>query len=104
MSCLHGNGIVLCGNFNKLSRKKPKNWIDRGYKIIVPYKFKWRAKIGKVRCTCKEVEEHYQPYYGVNWYHTKDCAMMQYIQKKPQILNLWQFSEIDLTLIASTEQ
>ena len=96
-----GNAIVM-GNFNKLSKRKPKNWLHTGYKIIVPYKFEWRDKIGKVECDCKECEEHYMPYYGIDWYHSKDCALMKLIEKRPQILNLWQYQR-DVRRIASTE-
>lgn len=28
------NGIHISGNFNKLTKRKPKNWIDRGIFII----------------------------------------------------------------------
>ena len=97
------NGIHISGNFNKLSKRKPKNWIDNGYKIIVPFDFKWRHKIGKVECDCKVCEEHYQPWYGVSWFHSKDCALMKYIDSRPQICNLTQYYGQDLSLIAQTE-
>ncbi len=98
-----GNGFHISGNFAKLGRRKPKNWIEKGYKIIVPYKFKWREKIGKVKCTCKECEEHYAPYYGVDWHHSKDCELIKLIDKRPQILNLQQYCGKDMSIIASTE-
>jgi hypothetical protein len=97
------NGIHISGNYNKLTKRKPKNWIDKGYKIIVPFTFKWRHKIGKVKCNCKFCEEHYQPWYGVSWFHSKDCAMMKYIDSRPQICNLKQYHGRDLSLIAKTE-
>jgi hypothetical protein len=97
------DNIHISGNFNRLSKRKPKNWIDVGYKIIVPYKFKWRAKIGSIECDCKMCEEHYAPYYGTDWYHSKDCALMKYIDKRPQVLNLWQYANRDMSLIVSTE-
>lgn len=99
-----GQGFHISGNFNKLSKRKPRNWINKGYKIIVPYQFKWREKIGKVKCNCKTCEEHYAPYYGVDWHHSKDCALMNYINKRPQILNLWQYNNKDMWIIASTEE
>jgi hypothetical protein len=40
--------------------------------------FKWRAKLGKVECTCTEYVEAYQPYYGFNCYHSNECAIMQH--------------------------
>ena len=98
-----GKGFHLSGNFNKLSKRKPKNWIDNGYKIIVPYKFKWREKIGKIKCDCEVCEEHYAPYYGVDWHHNKNCALIQYINRRPQILNLQQYHARDISLITSTD-
>lgn len=86
MSCIVGNSTI-CGNFAKLSKKKPKNY-DEDYKCIVEYPFKWRTKLGKVECTCKICEEHFQPYYGWIWYHSEDCAIMEHVKKFPQIKNL----------------
>lgn len=88
MSCATGNGIAICGNFNELTKRKPKNWIERGYKIVIPFNFKWRDKLGKVECDCAEVEEHYQPWYGFSWYHLKSCAIVKHVEKYPGILNL----------------
>jgi len=100
---LTGNGIHISGNFNKITNRKPKNWIEIGYKIVVPYMFKWRHKIGKVECDCKECEENYMPYYGCTWHHSKDCSFMKYIDRRPQILNLWQYWERDMSIIASND-
>lgn len=97
------NGAHVVGNFNKITKRKPKNWTETGYKIIVPFKFKWRHKIGKVECDCKVCEEHYAPYYGFDWYHSKECALIKHIEKRPQILNLNQYSEWDYQKIASTD-
>ncbi len=97
------NGAHISGNFNKLSKRKPKNWVDNGYKIIVRFDFKWRHKIGKVECDCKVCEEHYQPWYGTSWFHSKDCTLMKYIDSRPQICNLIQYCGQDLSLIAQTE-
>ena len=98
-----GVGFHISGNFNPITKKKPRDWVNRGYKILVPYKFKWRDKIGKVECDCKECEEHYEAYKGVDWYHSKDCALMKYINSKPQVLNLIQYYGRDMRLIASTD-
>lgn len=87
---MYGN-VVICGNFSQAKRYKngrPKNWIDRDWKAIIPYPFKWRDKIGKVECDCVEVVEAYQPYYGSSWYHEDRCAMMQHYKKYPQMKNL----------------
>lgn len=100
---LTGNGVHIIGNFCKITKKKPKGWIDKGYKIIVPYKFKWRCKIGKVECTCKECEEHYMPWYGTQWYHSRECKLIKLIDKRPQILNLNQYYGVDMSIIASTD-
>lgn len=97
------NGIHISGNFNKLTKRKPKNWIENGYKIIVPFKFEWRHKIGKVECDCVECEEHFEPWYGISWYHSKECALIKYINSRPQICNLNQYYGRDLSLIAQTD-
>lgn len=93
----------LIGNFAPLTKRKPKNWIDKNYKIMVPYDFKWRHKIGKVECDCKECEEDYMPWYGMSWYHSKDCALMKYVESHPQLKNLNQYYDRDFSLIAQTE-
>lgn len=95
--------IHISGNFCKVTKRKPKNWIDNGYKIIVPFDFKWRVKIGKTECTCTHCEEHYQPYYGISWFHSKDCEIMKLIEKRPQILNLIQYYGRDMWMIAQTD-
>ena len=95
--------VHLIGNFNKVTKRKPKNWINNGYKIIVPYDFKWRHKVGKVECTCVTCEEHYQPWYGTSWHHSKDCAMIKHIEKNKGIFNLKQYYDWDYKLIAQTE-
>ena len=87
MGCKIYDGVTVCGNFTKLSKRKPKNWFDVGYRIMVPFDFKWRAKLGKVECDCMEVEETYQPWYGTSWFHSKQCALMQYYEKYPQRFN-----------------
>jgi hypothetical protein len=97
------NNAVVIGNFSKLSKRRPKNWIDKDYKILVPYKFKWRDKVGKVECDCKFCEEHHQPYYGFTWFHSQECSLMKYLKEKPQIGNLIQYWGQDLTMIAQTE-
>jgi len=97
------NGVHISGNFTPLTKLKPKNWIETGYKIIVPYKFKWRHKIGKVECDCKTCEEHFQPYYGIDFFHAKGCAYVEIFMKRPQLLNLIQYSQMDIRLITSTD-
>ena len=99
MSCIITKEIVMCGNFVKLSKRKPKNWSETGYEMIVPYSFKWRQKLGKVECDCKFVKESYQPYYGFSWFHLDDCEIMKHIEKFPGITNL---VEVD-SLIAQTD-
>ena len=97
------NGAHVIGNFNKLLRKKPKGWIENGYKIIVPFDFKWRERIGKVECDCKEVEEHFMPWYGTSWYHSPECAILKHLEAHPGIANLVQYYDYDFRLIATTE-
>ena len=101
MGSITGNDIHLNGNFARLGRRRPKNWIDRDYKILVKYPFKWREKIGKTECTCAEVEEHHQPYYGTSWFHTANCALMQRLKTRPQLMNLPCYAQ--LPLLETTE-
>lgn len=83
--------------------RKPKKWIFIGYIITVPYDFKFRHKIGKIKCNCKYCEEHFHPYLGSQWFHSKNCALIKYIDSRPQICNLNQYYGMDLSLIAQTE-
>ena len=84
--------ITIIGNFTKPRRYKsgtPKRW-DRDWKAIIPYPFKFRVSLGKVKCDCKEVIQEYQPYYGSTWYHSDDCATMKHLKKFPQMENfMW---------------
>ena len=102
MGCLIGENMMICGNFAKMSQEKPKGY-DRDYKCFVPYPFKWRQKIGTVECDCIEVEEHFQPWYGFDWFHREACAILKHIKAHPGILNLQQFVELDPRHIASSE-
>lgn len=95
--------IHIIGNFNKLTKKKPRGWRNQGYKITIPYKFKWRHKIGKIKCDCKLCEEHYKPWYGWRFYHNKGCAYVEVFNKRPQLLNLLQYSGREINLIAVTD-
>lgn len=93
MGIIQTGKVTLFGNFEKARRYKngkPRNWIDRDWKAIIPYPFKWRVKLGKVECDCKEVIESYQPYLGSTWYHEENCATMQHLRKYPQMENfMW---------------
>jgi hypothetical protein len=71
-----------------------------GYERIIPFDFKWRAKLGKAECDCKEVEEVYAPWYGTTWYHMPDCAIGKHLKKYPGIENL---VEVRYPMIAQTE-
>lgn len=79
---------------------RPKNWSMRDYKAIKPYDLKWRKKLGKVECDCKEMVEAYQPYYGFTFYHMEDCALVKHYEKYPQMENLW---EMNPYVIAQSE-
>lgn len=97
MGIIDTGKIVMIGNFTKAKRYKngkPKDWIDRDWKAIIPYPFKWRTRLGKVKCDCKEVIESYQPYYGSIWTHSEECSMMKHLNKYPQIHNLIQVSNV----------
>lgn len=102
MGCIVGQNITICGNFAKLTRRKPKGY-NKDYKIIIPYPFKWREKIGGIECDCTEVEEHFQPWYGFDWYHSPTCAILKRIERHPGIQNLFQFAERDFRHIAASE-
>lgn len=93
MGSIQFRGVHISGNFAKVTKKKPRS-IDRDYKVMVPYFLKWREKIGKVRCNCKELLECYQPWYGKTWYHSDECALMIQIKKKPQLKNLWCYQHL----------
>ena len=81
------NGAI-CGGRQPITNKKPKNWIDVGYTIKQPYPFKWRVKIGKLECDCKECLQNYQPWYGFTYYHSDDCVLMKRLKANPQLENL----------------
>lgn len=101
MMCQLYNGIAICGGTPALSKKRPENWIDTGYTIVKPFDFKWRAKLGRATCDCKEIIESYQPYYGFTWRHSKECAIIKHIKKYPGIQNLlW---EVDPEVIAMSD-
>ena len=87
MGCISNGNITITGNFAKISKKKPRGF-DKDYKVIVPFDFKWRKKIGKVTCDCKEVLECYMPYYGFTWYHSEECALIRLLKEKPHLKNL----------------
>lgn len=84
-----------------MTKTRPKDWFEHGYTIMVPFKFKWRAKIGKVECTCKQVIENFQPWYGFTWDHQNECALMQQLEKRPQLGNLPAYQ--NLPMIAQSE-
>lgn len=91
MGCIVNDKMAICGNFSTAKRYKngkPHDWIERDWKAIIPYPFKWRTKLGKVKCSCVEVVESYQPWYGSSWYHEDKCAIMQHVKKFPQMKNL----------------
>jgi hypothetical protein len=93
MGAIYGDGIVIHGNFAKITKRKPKD-IDKDYKTMRPYFFKWREKIGKIECDCTEVLETYMPYYGCTWYHSDDCALMKQMKAKPHLWNLWRYQHL----------
>ena len=101
MGCLHSGNMVICGDFAMpITKEKPVDWINKGYKIMVPFPFKDRPKLGKAICDCKEVLEHFAPWYGTTWYHLNDCAMMKHLKRYPGIQNL---IEGDFSIIAQTD-
>lgn len=94
--------INICGGSNHLKITEKPDY-ESGYKMIVPYKFKDRHKIGKVECDCNKMLEIYQPFYGFSWYHMEECALLKHLEKHPQIANLIQFWDHSFKLIAQSE-
>ena len=95
MGMISNGKVTIIGNFAKVTKKKPKDWM-KDYKVMVPYFFNWREKIGKVTCDCTECLECYQPYYGRTWYHSDDCALMKQVKARPSLLNLWPYQSLPL--------
>jgi hypothetical protein len=92
MGAIQFGGAIIHGNFERVRRYKtkdgrPRKWWDRDYKAVVPYPFKWRSKLGKVECDCKEIIESYQPYYGFTYTHEDNCATMHHLRRYPQMEN-----------------
>jgi hypothetical protein len=100
MTCISGEGITICGNFAKVEKKRPKDWSERDSAWIQPFDFKWRDKLGKVKCDCKKLEWRYAPYYGFSVYHMDDCAIGRHLKKHPGIYNLM---EVRFPLLAQSE-
>lgn len=100
-SILGNEKVVVCGNFNGYTKRRPKNWIEQGYKMIVPFRFKWRAKVGRVECNCIEVKEHFQPWYGTTWIHSDACAIRAHLKRYPGIQNF--YWDRDPLVIAMTD-
>lgn len=67
---------------------------ENGYKMRVAYPFKWRVKIGQTECDCTEVIERFTPWYGFDWFHSDECALMQRVKKSPQLQNLPAFADL----------
>lgn len=103
MGCIRNEHISISGNFAGLTVRRPRNWIGKDYKILVPYKFKFRDAIGSTTCNCTYCEEHHSPYYGMKWYHMPDCAYVKRFEQNPRLHNLSQFYCKDIRLIATTE-
>ena len=96
--------LNICGGTRHLPllRGRPKNLgIDDSYKAIVPFDFKWRAKLGKVVCDCKEMVESFQPWYGFTFFHSDECAIVKHIERYPQMQNF--FWDRDPKVIAQSE-
>jgi hypothetical protein len=98
MSCISESGLTICGNFSDILPEKPKNFdYSRDAKWLEPYPEKRpRIKIGKTTCDCKVVEVSYQPYYGIDVYHSDDCAIVRRVKEHPQLLNLPAFYNYDV--------
>ena len=80
---------AICGGRETVTKEKPKDWINTGYTVVVPYKFNWRDKVGKIKCDCQEMLENYQPWYGFTYYHQDECAMLKHFDKYPGMANFF---------------
>ena len=87
---------AICGGREPLTKTKPKDWVNTGYTIQVPYFFKWRIKIGKLTCDCKKVLKNYQPWYGFTFYHSDNCVLMRHLKSKPWLENLPCYSNLEV--------
>ncbi len=94
--------INICGGGRlPLVKKRPKDFMDSGYRMVVPYKFKWRESLGRVECDCKKMIEYFEPWYGYTFYHSEECAMMKHLKRYPQMENfMW---DRDPRVIAQSE-
>ncbi|KKC33304.1 hypothetical protein WH91_09775 [Devosia psychrophila] len=90
MTCIHSNELYLCGNFRPYAVGRPKNWIDMGYKMIVPFKFQSRDKLRKATYTCTEVKEYYQPCYVTHGITVMSARFAKHLERHPDIQNfMW---------------
>lgn len=96
MGCISNGKITMIGNYARIQKKRPKNWSERDSKWIEPYSFKWRTKIGKLKCDCKEVLYTYMPYYGIDVYHSEECCLIKIIKERPQLRNLPAYQTLPL--------
>jgi hypothetical protein len=62
--------------------------IFQDYQMLVPYKFNFREKLGKVECDCTEVIECYRSWIGLCWSHHPDCAIEKHLRRYPGIYNI----------------
>jgi hypothetical protein len=101
MGIITNGKIHILGNFAEYTDKKPDSF-EEDYKMMVRYdealKGIERPTLGKVVCDCVMVKEHYMPYYGWDWYHSDECAIMKHYNKYPQMANFG----VDPSCIAST--
>lgn len=91
MGLLKYGKVLIHGNFEQARRYKngrPRDWINRDYRAIVPFKFTWRVKWCGVKCDCTEVIESYQPYFGYRWSHMPDCALLKHYKMHPGWANV----------------
>lgn len=101
MGCLTNDDgtMFVCGNFAELLPEKPKNFdYMRDAKWLEPFPKEWekdRIRIGKTTCDCKQIETHYEPWYGFTWYHSKECALIKRVEERPGLRNLWCFENVE---------
>lgn len=81
---------AICGGTSGLPllKEAPKKY-DEAYRALVPFDFKWRAKLGKVECNCMHVIESFEPWYGFTIYHSYECAIRAHLKQWPQMENFF---------------
>lgn len=86
------NGIHICFG-PPLVTERPLDPLE-GYRLLVPYPFDWRGRLGKAVCDCTQVVEQYRPWIGLDWSHAPECAIEKHVQRYPGIQNFVEYTGV----------